>query len=74
MSALGQKQTFAMQNGMSALSPQADIERLANECPLRADSGHKLFRLGSIIGAAGLVWSHHRAERMSIAANLWLHT
>jgi hypothetical protein len=25
MSALGQKQTFAMQNGMSALPPKADI-------------------------------------------------
>ena len=27
MSALGQKQTFAVQNGMSALPPIADIER-----------------------------------------------
>jgi hypothetical protein len=27
MSALGQKQTFAMQNGMSALPPKADINR-----------------------------------------------
>ena len=27
MSALGQKQTFAVQNGMSALHPKADIER-----------------------------------------------
>jgi hypothetical protein len=25
MSALGQKQTFAMQNGMSALAPKADM-------------------------------------------------
>ena len=25
MSALGQKQTFAVQNGMSALTPKADI-------------------------------------------------
>jgi hypothetical protein len=25
MSALGQKQTFAMQNGMSALPPKADM-------------------------------------------------
>jgi hypothetical protein len=28
MSALGQKQTFAVQNVMSALPPKADIERL----------------------------------------------
>jgi hypothetical protein len=27
MSALGQKQTFAVQNGMSALPPKADIAR-----------------------------------------------
>ena len=31
MSALGQKQTFAMQNGMSALHPKADM------CSAQAD-------------------------------------
>ena len=30
MSALGQKQTFAVQNGMSALPPKADIQQRAN--------------------------------------------
>jgi hypothetical protein len=33
MTALGQKQTFAVQKGMSALPPKA-------ECPLRAKSEH----------------------------------
>ena len=31
MSALGQKQTFAVQNGMSALPPKADIRRLGSD-------------------------------------------
>ena len=38
MSALGQKQTFAMQNVMSALPPIADI--FTSLCPLSAISGH----------------------------------
>ena len=38
MSALGHKQTFAVQKGMSALSPKADI-RGALRCPLCANSG-----------------------------------
>src|SRR5262245_18740596 len=36
MSALGQKQTYAVQNGMSALPPKADI---GASCPLRANCG-----------------------------------
>ena len=40
MSALGQKQTFAVQNVMSALPPKADIRGAISECPLSASSGH----------------------------------
>jgi hypothetical protein len=29
MSALGQKRTFAVQNGMSALAPKADMDQVA---------------------------------------------
>ena len=37
MSALGQKQTFAVQNGMSALPPKADISwRQSNVCWISA--------------------------------------
>ena len=39
MSALGHKQTCAVQNGMSALPPKADMCG-ATECPLCANSGH----------------------------------
>jgi hypothetical protein len=40
MSALGQKQTFALQQVMSALPPKADIGAAQNQCPLCANSGH----------------------------------
>jgi hypothetical protein len=50
MSALGQKQTFAPQKGMSAdiraakrhvrFAPESDIKCDRGECPLRAKSGH----------------------------------
>ena len=36
MSALGQKQTCAVQTGMSALPPEADIKAVRSKCPLRA--------------------------------------
>ena len=42
MSALGQKQTFAVQNGMSALPPKADMCGATRRCPLCAKSGHSL--------------------------------
>ena len=49
MSALGQKQTCAVQNGMSALPPKADIHRRDKVSGARArehqwrgaDAGHK---------------------------------
>ena len=40
MSAMGQKQTFAVQNGMSALPPKADMCSATWRCPLSANSGH----------------------------------
>ena len=39
MSALGHKQTFAVQNGMSALPPKADMCGALALCPLCAKSG-----------------------------------
>jgi hypothetical protein len=41
MYALGQKQTFATQKGMSALPPKADMCG-ATRCPLWGMSGHRL--------------------------------
>ena len=41
MSALGQKQTCAAQNGMSALPPKADMCSATQGCPLCAKSGHR---------------------------------
>jgi hypothetical protein len=46
MSALGQKQTFALHQAMSALPPKADI-RTQHRCPLRANRAD--------IGFAGMV-------------------
>ena len=46
MSALGQKQTSAVQKGMSALPPKADIEWRLGECPLSAISGHYISAWG----------------------------
>ena len=40
MSALGHKRTFAVQNGMSALPPKADMCGATRLCPLCANSGH----------------------------------
>ena len=40
MSALGHKQTFAVQNVMSALPPKADMCSATSACPLCANSGH----------------------------------
>ena len=40
MSALGQKQTFALQKVMSALPPKADMCSALGRCPLCANSGH----------------------------------
>ena len=42
MSALGQKQTCAVQEGMSALPPKADMCGATRRCPLSANSGHWL--------------------------------
>ena len=42
MSALGQKRTFAVQNGMSALPPKADMCGATSRCPLCANSGHRV--------------------------------
>jgi hypothetical protein len=47
MSALGQKQTFAVQKGMSALPPKADIH--GPECPLRPKADIRL--LNYFVGA-----------------------
>jgi hypothetical protein len=40
MSALGQKPTCAVQEGMSALPPESGHWRCTNQCPLSANSGH----------------------------------
>ena len=40
MSALGHKRTYAVQNGMSALTPESGHVRCTSLCPLSAKSGH----------------------------------
>ena len=69
MSALGQKQTFAVQNGMSALPPIADICSALARCPLCANSGHmhrsKLHRYSITSSArASTVGGTGEAERL----------
>ena len=39
MSALGQKRTYAVQNGMSALPSKADMCSATRRCPLSANTG-----------------------------------
>ena len=51
MSALGQKQTCAVQYVMSALHPKADMCGATSACPLCANSGHPLTSLDHPIGA-----------------------
>jgi hypothetical protein len=41
MSALGQKRTFAVQNGMSAVTPEADM--CGATWDIRLQTGHKTF-------------------------------
>ena len=58
MFALGQKQTCAVQNGMSALPPKADMCSATSGCPLCAKSGHThsvvLIRRSILISAGKL--------------------
>ena len=50
MSALGQKQTFAVQNVMSALGQKADMCSATSRCPLCATSGHgHMFALSALL-------------------------
>src|SRR5262245_15022473 len=51
MSALGQKQTYAVQNGMSALPPKADIRQRKSECPPRVSQTIGPLTLGASFGA-----------------------
>ena len=48
MSALGQKQTFAVQNSMSAL-PQKRTCAVQSACPLCANSGHRALHTPSVL-------------------------
>ena len=41
MSALGQKETFAVQNAMSALPPESGHVQCTSPCLLCANSGHR---------------------------------
>jgi len=51
MSALDQKQTFAAQQGMSALPPKSGHRKAQLECPLCANSGHLRHSFDHIVGA-----------------------
>ena len=50
MSALGQKQTFAVKTGMSDLPPKADICSAQVRCPLCAKSGHQVALFDHLVG------------------------
>ena len=65
MSALGQKQTCAVQKRMSALPPKADMCGATSGCPLSAKSGHR-YQPYSIISSArsGESWGTVEAERL----------
>ena len=52
MSALGQKQTFAVQKNMSALLPKSGHMRCTSPCLLCAKSRHSAISLDHLIGAS----------------------
>ena len=52
MSALDQKQTFAAQQGMSALPPKSGHRKAQLECPLCANSGHGSAIARTLVGAS----------------------
>ena len=57
MSASGQKQTFAVQNAMSALPPESGHVRCKERCPLSANSGHRNKKTASVGSQGKLVAS-----------------
>ena len=68
MSALGQKQTFAAQNAMSALPPNSGHVRCTRPYPLCANSGHapqqKGFLFDHFVGPGEQRRRHSEAKRL----------
>ena len=64
MSALGQKQTFAVQTGMSALPPKADIHRAGAQCAMGLGMWPSFTMARQYIWAGGLAitWNGARCR------------
>ena len=64
MSALGQKRTYTLQKGMSALPPESRHVRCDYGCPLWAKSGHcfKNCLLDQLIGTQQQRWRKDHSE------------
>ena len=69
MSALGQKQTFALRNAMSALPPIADMCS-ATTRPLCATSGHRAVSFDHLV-RAGLSGAWREAARQAPCQSPW---
>src|SRR5262245_28566219 len=69
VSASGQKQTYAVQTGMSALPPKSGHVQCVKLCPLRAKSGHQSYR--RLINWVCLPRSSHSKMRSSAFSSGW---
>ena len=67
MSALGQKQTCAAQNGMSALPPKADMCGATSRYPLSANSGHRAWRSSS--AGRDYIWVRRKTKHILAAGD-----
>ena len=64
MSALGQKRTFAVQKGMSALPPKADIHRAGAQCAMGLGiwPGFTMARQYIWTGGLAITWNGARCR------------
>jgi hypothetical protein len=63
MSALGHKQTFAVQNVMSAFTPNSGHLRRTSLCPLCANSGHRPDLLDHLICTQQKLFGDRQTQR-----------
>ena len=71
MSALGQKQTFALQNGMSALPPKADMCGAKGDVRFVPIAGNHELQLKRVAGSGSLILK--LASAMAIDAGAVAH-
>ena len=64
MSALGQKQTYAAQNGMSALPPKADMCAAARDVRFGPIADIRALLFDHLVGAGEQIVRNCKAERV----------